>query len=136
MTLKGSGKPQPFSSKPLRSWQERNFACGKNRFGRPVVGFKSKSSLDFCAAKCRPSFPGGKSGLRNEKRPFLVSPSAPQFWSRQKPCLYFTKRRHFCQFYIQRKNSHPSSRLLIKGKALPKLFRRTAAVWAKCSFPF
>lgn len=42
-------------------------------------GIQKHSSLDFCAAKCRPSFPGGKSGLRNEKRPFLVSPSAPQF---------------------------------------------------------
>ncbi len=27
-----------------------------------------ESSLDFCAAKCRPCFTGGKRGLRNEKR--------------------------------------------------------------------
>ena len=102
-------------------------------------GIQKHSSLDFCAAKCRPSFPGGKSGLRNEKRPFLVSPSAPEniFPSRQKPCLYFTKRRHFCQLYIQLKNPPSLRRTTPQEKRLcPNCFAGRPQFGQSVLFPF
>lgn len=108
-------------------------SCAANQ--RPAP----KSSLDFCAAKCRPCFTGGKRGLRSEKRrmAFLVSPSAPQFWSRQKPCPCSTKKRYSIKSILR---EEPFSFFLRRTtppqkKALPKPFRRTAGLGKALFFP-
>lgn len=65
-------------------------SCAANQ--RPAP----KSSLDFCAAKCRPSFTGGKSRLKNVED---VSPSAPKeiSLSKQKLWPYYSNYKNSCQ---------------------------------------
>ena len=108
-------------------------SCAANQ--RPAP----KSSLDFCAAKCRPCFTGGKRGLRSEKRrmAFLVSPSAPQFWSRQKPCRCSTKKRYSVKSVLRGRTLLllPAPHHSPTKKALPKPAVRRKGLGKALFFP-
>ena len=138
MTLKGSGKPQPFSSKPLRSWQERNFACGKNRFGRPVVGFKSIVRSIFAQQNAAHPFRAARADLetRNVRFSFRLLP--PKIFFRVGKSRVFILPKDDISV-----NSIFSGRTLIlhpafssKGRLCPNYFAGRPQFGQSALFPF